>query len=84
MAGAEKVKGGGEPDSGHEGAMLVTFRGKVLRLWCRTLRRGSNRHRVTWARMYRAAGRWLANPHILHPYPAERLCVVIRGRSPVR
>lgn len=66
------------------GTMLAVFREKVLRLWCRTLRRRSNRHRVTWARMYRLAGRWLPNPRIFHPYPAERLCVITRGRSPVR
>ena len=32
MVGANKVKaGGGEPDFGHEGAMLVVFRERVLR-----------------------------------------------------
>jgi RNA-directed DNA polymerase len=85
MARAKKVKGGGgEPDFGHDGAMFVVFRERVLRLWFRTLRRRSNRHRVTWVRMYRLAGRWLPNPRIFHPDPAERLCVIARGRSPVR
>jgi hypothetical protein len=63
MVRAKKVRGdGGEPDSGHNGAMLAAFRKKVLRLWCRTLRRRSNQHPVTWARMYRLADRWLPNP----------------------
>jgi len=85
MARAKKVKGGGgETDFGHDRTMLAVFRERVLRLWCRTLRRRSNRHRVTWARMHRLVGRWLPNPRILHPYPAERLCVITRGRSPAR
>jgi hypothetical protein len=39
-AGAKEVKGGGgEADSGHEGATFAGFREKVFRLWCRTLPR---------------------------------------------
>jgi hypothetical protein len=57
-------RGRGEPGLGHNGGMLAVFREAVLRLWCRTLRRPSNRRRVTWARMYRLAGRWLPmSPH---------------------
>jgi hypothetical protein len=54
------AKGGGsEPNFGGNGVMLAPFRERVLRLWCRTLRRRSNRRRVTWARMYWPAGRGL-------------------------
>ena len=30
------------------------------------------------------AEQWLPKPHILHPYPAQRLRVTTRGKSPVR
>jgi RNA-directed DNA polymerase len=60
-------QGRSKPTFGRNGAMLAVFREGVLRLWCRTLRRRSNRHRVTWAGTYRLTGRWLPNPRILHP-----------------
>ena len=65
-------------------SMLRVFRERILRYWCRTLRRRSQRHRMTWQRMYQLAIRWLPEPQIMHPYPAQRLCVTTRGRSPVR
>jgi RNA-directed DNA polymerase len=65
-------------------SMLRVFRERILRYWCRTLRRRSQRHRMTWQRMYQLATRWLPEPQIMHPYPAQRLCVTTRGRSPVR
>lgn len=64
--------------------MLRVFRDRILRAWCHTLRRRSQRHRTSWQRMYRLETRWLPAPHILHPYPAQRLRVMTRGRSPVR
>jgi RNA-directed DNA polymerase len=64
--------------------MLRVFRERILRYWCRTLRRRSQRHRISWQRIYALATRWLPQPHILHPYPAQRLRVTTRGRSPVR
>ena len=63
---------------------LWVFRERILRSWCHTLRRRSQRHRRTWQRLYRLATQWLPEPHIMHPYPAQRLRVTTRGRSPVR
>ncbi len=63
---------------------LRVFRERVLRSWCRTLRRRSQRHRMTRQRMYQLARRWLPEPQIMHPYPAQRLRVTTQGRSPVR
>ena len=66
------------------GKKLSRFRWLAMRLWCKTLRRRSQKHRITWERMYRIAERWLPNPFIYHPYPLERLCVNTQSRSPVR
>jgi RNA-directed DNA polymerase len=66
------------------GRRLQVFRETIMRYWCQTLRRRSQRHRMTWPRMYALAERWLPTPHILHPYPAQRLRVTTRGKSPVR
>ena len=64
---------------------LDTFRYAVVRLWRRALRRRSDKKkRITWERMRQLADRWLPKPRIVHPYPAERLYVRTRGRSPVR
>jgi len=64
--------------------MLRVFREGILRSWCQTLRRRSQRHRSTWQRIYALATHWLPPPHILHPYPAPRLRVMTQGKSPVR
>jgi group II intron reverse transcriptase/maturase len=48
------------------------FRFQVGRYWCRALRRRSQRHRLTWVRMYRLMARWLPQPRIRHPYPEVR------------
>jgi len=65
------------------GRMLSRFRWIVITLWCRTLRRRSQKHRITWKRMYTIAEQWLPKPFICHPYPLQRLCVNTRSRSPV-
>lgn len=57
------------------GRSLSHFRGKIIRMWCRSLRRRSQRHRITWERMNRLAKKWLPNPFICHPYPLERMRV---------
>jgi len=57
-------------------AALSTFRRQVGRLWLRTLRRRSQRSRLTWARMQRHIDRWLPPAHICHPYPLKRLGVI--------
>jgi hypothetical protein len=66
------------------GSLLTRFRDTVLRDWCRTLRRRSQRQRLTWQRMYALAEHWLPTPRICQPYAAQRLGVLTRGRSPVR
>jgi group II intron reverse transcriptase/maturase len=66
------------------GSLRRVFRDTIMRSWCQTRRRRRQRHRMTWQRMYVLAERWLPQPHILHPYPAQRLRVTTRGRSPVR
>jgi group II intron reverse transcriptase/maturase len=66
------------------GRLLKVFREVIMRYWCRMLRRRSQRYRRTWQRLYALVERWLPSPHILPPYPAQRLRVTTRGRSPVR
>ncbi len=63
---------------------LTKFRYEVVRLWRCTLSRRSQKGYVTWPEVTRLARRWLPIPRICHPYPAQRLCVTTRGRSPVR
>jgi group II intron reverse transcriptase/maturase len=55
---------------------LYLFRHQVGWLWMRTLRRRGQRHRLTWARMYRYIDRWLPPARICHPYPLRRLGVI--------
>jgi RNA-directed DNA polymerase len=66
------------------GPSLSAFRFQVGWLWCRSLRRRSQRHRLPWERMRRLIDRWLPSARICHPYPSQRLLVTTRGRSPVR
>jgi RNA-directed DNA polymerase len=66
------------------GSLLTVLRDTIMRSWCQTRRRRRQRHRMTWPRRYALAEHWLPTPHILPPYPAQRLCVTTRGRSPVR
>lgn len=64
---------------------LYRFRFTIAGMWHRTLRRRSQRTSVTLDRMKRLAEQWLPKPRIVHPYPNERLRLVMtRGRSPVR
>ena len=69
------------PDNGKA---LSTFRTRLIRLWLASLRRRSQRTRVTWERMARFASRWLPTVRILHPWPSARFAATTRGRSPVR
>jgi hypothetical protein len=57
---------------------------RIIRYWGRILRRCSQRHRLSWQRMDELAKRGPAPHQSLHPYLAQRLCVITRGRSPVR
>jgi len=63
---------------------IGTFRTQIARLWYRTLKRRSQKKKLTWPRMIVIADRWLPPARILHPYPERRLDAIIRGRSPVR
>ncbi|NOZ95750.1 MAG: hypothetical protein GXP47_13580 [Acidobacteria bacterium] len=57
------------------GEALSRFRYQVFRLWWRTLRRRSQRTRMTWERMQRLVNLYLPTPRIMHPYPQQRLRV---------
>jgi len=57
------------------GKSLTRFRSEIIRMWCRLLRRRSQKHRITWKRMNRLAKKWLPSPFICHPYPLERIRV---------
>lgn len=48
------------------------FRDEATRLWLRSLKRRSQRHRLNWSRMHRLAARWLPPARILHPWPTAR------------
>ena len=54
---------------------LGAFRHHVLRLWLRTLRRRSQKSKLTWERMTQLAADWLPSPQILHPWPNQRFAV---------
>ena len=66
------------------GPALDAFRAAVGRLWCRVLRRRSQRHRLPWHRMRRYCTRWLPTVRIYHPYPIVRFGVGTQGRSRMR
>ena len=54
---------------------LAVFRQRVTDLWRRTLRRRSQKARITWARMTKLADDFLPKPIILHPWPSDRFAV---------
>jgi group II intron reverse transcriptase/maturase len=54
---------------------LNAFRYHVTNLWRRTLRRRSQRDRMTWDRITRVTDAWLPSVRILHPWPSERFAV---------
>jgi hypothetical protein len=54
------------------GPSLVRFRSQVAWLWLRTLRRRSQRGRMTWAQFALLADSWLPRVRILHPSSASR------------
>lgn len=63
---------------------ITAFRGQVVHLWRKALRRRSQRSRVDWNRMKQLTARWLPPARIQHPWPTKRFDVTIQGRSPVR
>src|SRR6202047_626675 len=54
---------------------LHVFRHHITDLWRRTLRRRSQKDRMTWERMTKLARGWRPKPIILHPWPSDRFAV---------
>jgi RNA-directed DNA polymerase len=68
-------------------ARLKAFRNDVLRMWFQTLRRRSQRSRLTWERFRNSLGSLLPPIQILQPYPSVRFDAKyphIRGKNRVR
>jgi RNA-directed DNA polymerase len=57
------------------GPALAVFGHHVTDLWRHTLRRRSQKDRITWAQMTQLANAWLPKPIILHPWPSARFAV---------
>src|SRR5438067_7136364 len=57
------------------GRRLDVFRHHVTDLWRRTLRRRSQKDRITLARMTQLMDAWVPKPIILHPWPSDRFAV---------
>lgn len=54
---------------------LGAFRHHVTDLWRRSLRRRSQKDKMTWARVANIAAAWLPPPRTLHPWPDRRFAV---------
>jgi RNA-directed DNA polymerase len=54
---------------------LHVFRHHITDVWRRTLRRRSQKDRMTWDRMTQLVDDWLPKPIILHPWPSDRFAV---------
>jgi len=63
------------------GPALGAFRHGVYWLWCRSLRRRSQKTRVTARRMTRLARQHLPHPRITHPYPEQRMSLLLEARA---
>lgn len=55
---------------------MYLFRFQVARYWHHTLKRRSQKARMTWERVYRLIKHWLPIPEIHHPYPLRRMGVI--------
>jgi RNA-directed DNA polymerase len=55
--------------------LLSAFRYHISIMWFQSLRRRSQRHRLTWERMCRLIARFLPTPRVLHPWPDQRFRV---------
>jgi RNA-directed DNA polymerase len=53
-------------------ARLQTFRNEVLRSWLKTLRRRSQRQRMSWERFNASLEPLIPPVQVLHPYPSAR------------
>ena len=56
--------------------LLSAFRAHISEQWYRSLRRRSQRHRLTWKRMGRLIDRFLPPVRVLHPWPDQRFRVM--------
>ena len=56
--------------------LLSAFRAHISEQWFRSLRRRSQRHRLTWARMSRLIDRFLPPVRVRHPWPDRRFRVM--------
>ena len=63
---------------------LSVFRYHLSILWYRSLKRRSQRNRLTWERMDRLIAIWLPKSRTYYPYPDLSRYVMTQGRSPVR
>ena len=61
---------------------VAAFRRQVIRYWRHTLRRRSQKTRITWERMNRIAARWLPRVRIKHPYPDDRFAARYPRQEP--
>ena len=52
--------------------IISVFRDRLTGHWWQTLRRRSQKRRLSRTRMLALADRWLPRPRVLHPYPATR------------
>jgi len=48
------------------------FHNQATRLWLKSLRQRSQRHRLNWERMHCIANRWLPPARCVHPFPEVR------------
>jgi RNA-directed DNA polymerase len=55
---------------------ISIFRKEVCRMWLRSLRRRSHKHRLTWERMQRLIAKWIPTACVCHPYPLRRFGVI--------
>ncbi|WP_448511451.1 retA reverse transcriptase [Photorhabdus laumondii] len=51
---------------------LCQFVEEVKRMWLKSLRRRSQRHKMTWSRYSQLVNKWIPSPRIVHPYPLQR------------
>jgi RNA-directed DNA polymerase len=61
---------------------LRSFRTQVIKAWMRALRRRSQRHRMSWARISRLATRWLPPVRATHPWPEKRFAATHPRQEP--
>jgi group II intron reverse transcriptase/maturase len=63
---------------------MSQFRTELARSWHRSLRRRSQKRKLTWERMNRHVTRWLPAAHICHPWPWDRFDARTQDKSRVQ